>query len=134
MWEPGGGDFLSPCLAEADLMRRVLPSVDFAGWLTAFLPSLAEGGPPQLLTPAVVSDRSDGQIVHLDGLNLSRAWCLWGIAAALPPGDRRPTILADAADRHARAGLIGVASGDYMGEHWLGSFALYMLGCAPREP
>jgi Protein of unknown function (DUF2891) len=133
MWEPGGGDFLSPCLAEADLMRRVLPAADFAGWLAVFLPSLAEGGPPQLLTPAVVSDRSDGQIVHLDGLNLSRAWCMWGIAEVLPPDDRRRSILIDAAERHARAGLIGVGSGDYMGEHWLGSFALYMLGCAPQH-
>jgi hypothetical protein len=132
MWEPGGGDFLSPCLAEADLMRRVLPAAHFASWLATFLPSLAEGGPPQLLTPALVSDRSDGQIVHLDGLNLSRAWCMWGIAGALPPDDRRRSILIDAAERHARAGLIGVGSGDYMGEHWLGSFALYMLGCAPQ--
>ena len=133
MWEPGGGDFLSPCLAEADLMRRVLPAADFAGWLALFLPSLAEGGPPQLLTPAVVSDRSDGQIVHLDGLNLSRAWCLWGIAEALPPDDRRRSILIEAAERHARAGLIGIGSGDYMGEHWLGSFALYARLCAPPE-
>jgi hypothetical protein len=133
MWEPGGGDFLSPCLAEADLMRRVLPAADFAGWLVDFLPSLAGGGPPQLLTPAVVSDRSDGQIVHLDGLNLSRAWCMWGIAEALAPDDRRRSILIEAAERHAHAGLIGVGSGDYMGEHWLGSFALYMLGCAPHQ-
>jgi hypothetical protein len=132
-WEPGGGDFLSPCLIEADLMRRVLPAADFADWLAGFLPSLAEGGPPQLLTPAVVSDRSDGQIVHLDGLNLSRAWCMWGIAAALPPADRRRTILLEAAERHARAGLIGVGSGDYMGDHWLGSFALHMLGCMPDQ-
>jgi hypothetical protein len=133
IWEPGGGDFLSPCLAEADLMRRVLPLADFAVWLTGFLPRLAEGGPPQLLTPAVVSDRSDGQIVHLDGLNLSRAWCMWGIAEALPPNDRRRAILIEAAERHARAGLIGVGSGDYVGEHWLGSFALYMFGCAPHD-
>jgi hypothetical protein len=133
MWEPGGGDFLSPCLAEADLMRRVLPPADFADWLAAFLPDLAEAGPPQLLTPAVVSDRSDGQIAHLDGLNLSRAWCMWGIAQALPPGDRRRSILIGAADRHARVGLMGVGSGEYMGEHWLGSFALYMLGCARHQ-
>ncbi len=133
MWEPGGSDFLSPCLTEADLMRRVLPPADFATWLALFLPSLAGGGPPQLLTPAVVSDRSDGQIVHLDGLNLSRAWCLWGIAEALPPDDRRRSILLEAADRHARVGLTGIGSGEYMGEHWLGSFALYMLGCAPHQ-
>jgi hypothetical protein len=133
-WEPGGGDFLSPCLAEADLMRRVLPAADFADWLAGFLPSLAGGGPPQLLTPAMVSDRSDGQIVHLDGLNLSRAWCMWGIAESLLPDDRRRSILIDAAERHAREGLIGIGSGEYMGEHWLGSFALYMLGCAPQLP
>jgi hypothetical protein len=117
--------------AEADLMRRVLPPDEFAGWLAAFLPALAGGGPPELLAPAHVSDRSDGQIVHLDGLNLSRAWCMWGIAAALPPGDPRRSVLLDSATRHAHAGLAGVGSGDYMGDHWLGSFALYMLGCAP---
>ena len=111
-------------------MRRVLPAAHFASWLAAFLPSLAGGGPLQVLTPALVSDRSDGQIVHLDGLNLSRAWCMWGIAGALATDDRRRSILIDAAERHARAGLLGVASGDYMGEHWLGSFALYMLSCA----
>ncbi|HMQ31991.1 MAG TPA: DUF2891 domain-containing protein [Chloroflexaceae bacterium] len=129
-WEPGGSDFLSPCLAEADLMRRVLPAEQFAGWLGAFLPGLAAGGPPQLLTPAHVSDRSDGQIVHLDGLNLSRAWCMWGVAGALPPADPRRPVLLAAAGRHAEAGLAGVGGGDYMGDHWLGSFALYMLGCA----
>jgi hypothetical protein len=133
MWEPSGGDFLSPCLAEADLMRRVLSAAVFADWLAVFLPSLAEGGPPQLLTPAVVSDRSDGQIVHLDGLNLSRAWCMWGMAQALPPDDRRRSILIEVAERHTRVGLIGIGSGDYMGEHWLGSFALYMLGCVPHQ-
>jgi hypothetical protein len=133
MWDPSGGDFLSPCLAEADLMRRMLPPADFATWLTVFLPSLAEGGPPQLLMPAVVSDRSDGQIVHLDGLNLSRAWCMWGIAQVLSPDDRRRSVLLEAAERHARAGLIGISTGDYMGEHWLGSFALYMLSCAPDQ-
>jgi hypothetical protein len=112
-------------------MRRVLPEADFAGWLADFLPSLGEDGPPQLLTPAMVSDRSDGQIVHLDGLNLSRTWCLWGIAGALPAEDRRRAILIDAAERHARTGLVAIGSGEYAGEHWLGSFALYMLACAP---
>lgn len=130
VWEPGGSDFLSPCLAEADLMRRVLPAEQFAGWLAGFLRGLAAGGPPQLLTPALVSDRSDGQIVHLDGLNLSRAWCMWGVAGALPPNDPRRQVLLAAALRHAEAGLEGVGTGDYMGDHWLGSFALYMLGCA----
>ncbi len=130
-WEPGGSDFLSPSLVEADLMRRVLPREAFAVWLERFLPELAAGRPAQLFTPAVVSDRSDGQIVHLDGLNLSRAWCLWGIASALPLGDGRRRPLLRAAEEHAAAGLAGVGSGDYMGDHWLGSFALYMLSCAP---
>lgn len=130
-WEPGGGDFFSPSLSEADLMRRVLPAHEFATWLDGFLPDLAAGQPPQLLSPAVVSDRSDGQIVHLDGLNLSRAWCLWNLAGALPRDDSRRAVLAAAAEEHAIAGLAGVGSGDYMGEHWLGSFALYMLGSAP---
>jgi hypothetical protein len=132
-WEPGGSDFLSPALAEADLMRRVLPQDRFASWLEGFLPELAAGGPPQLFTPANVSDRSDGQIVHLDGLNLSRAWCMWGVAGALPPGDGRRPALLRAAEAHAAAGLAGVGSGDYMGDHWLGSFALYMLSCAPER-
>jgi hypothetical protein len=130
-WEPGGHDFFSPCLIEADLMRRVLPAEPFSVWLTAFLPTLAAGEPPQLLTPALVSDRSDGQIVHLDGLNLSRAWCMWGLAGALPPADPRWLVLCAAAERHAAAGMQGVGSGDYMGDHWLGSFALHMLACAP---
>jgi hypothetical protein len=79
-----------------------------------------------------VSDSIDGQIIHLDGLNLSRAWCMWGVTAALPPHDQRRAILSEGAERQARAGLIGVGSGDYMGEHWLGSFALYMLGCTSQ--
>ena len=133
-WEPGGGDFLSPCLTEADLMRRVLPSSDFAIWLDRFLPQLADD-PALLFQPALVSDRSDGQIVHLDGLNMSRAWAMWGLAAALPATDRRVTALRVAAEQHAEAGLAGVASGDYMGEHWLGSFALYMVcSAANAEP
>ena len=130
-WEPSGSDFFSPCLVEADLMRRVLPAQQFSSWLAAFLPTLATGGPPQLLTPAIVSDRSDGQIVHLDGLNLSRAWCMWGIAAVLPPTDPRHQILLAAASSHAQTGMAGIGSGDYMGEHWLGSFALTMLDYAP---
>jgi hypothetical protein len=129
-WEPSGSDFLSPSLIEADLLRRVLAPEPFAAWLAAFLPGLATGSPPALFTPATVSDRSDGQIVHLDGLNLSRAWCLWGIASALPPDNPRRVTLRTAAERHATAGLAGVDSGDYMGDHWLGSFALYTLSWA----
>lgn len=130
-WEPGGSDFLSPCLAEADLLRRVLTGPDFAAWLGAFLPDLQVGTPTQLLMPVSVSDRNDGQIVHLDGLNLSRAWSLRGIAGALAPDDSRRGILLSAAERHAAAGLSGIGSGTYAGEHWLGSFALYMFCCAP---
>ena len=126
-WEPGGEDFFSPALLEADLMRRVLPSEEFAAWLTAFLPELGRGGPKSLMMPAIVTDRTDPKIVHLDGLNLSRAWCLKGIAAALPAADARRPVLLDAARRHLDASLPHVTSGDYAGEHWLASFALYAL-------
>lgn len=126
-WEPGGEDFFSPALLEADLMRRVLPSSEFARWLTAFLPELGRGGPRSLMTPAIVTDRTDPKIVHLDGLNLSRAWCLKGIASALPAADPRRPVLLAAAARHLDASLAHVTSGDYAGEHWLASFALYAL-------
>ena len=108
-------------------MRRVLPGPEFSRWLTSFLPELGRGGPQALMTPAVVSDRGDPKIVHLDGLNLSRAWCLKGVAAALPAGDLRREVLASAAQRHLDASLAHVTSGDYAGEHWLASFALYAL-------
>jgi hypothetical protein len=108
-------------------MRRVLTPADFGRWLDRFLPNLRAGYPPSLLTPAVVSDRTDGQLVHLDGLNLSRAWCMWSVAAALPAGDTRRAVLTQAAEKHAVAGLTGVDSGDYMGDHWLATFALTML-------
>lgn len=124
-WEPSGDDFLSPSLIEADLMRRVLPPAAFPAWLHAFLP---RGLPPSLQQPAIVTDRSDGKLAHLDGLNLSRAWCLRAVAAALPAGDPLLAQLAASADAHAAAGLAHVATGDYMGEHWLASFAVYLLG------
>jgi hypothetical protein len=124
-WEPGGEDFLSPALIEADLMRRVLTPAALASWLHGFLP---RGLPPSLQQPAIVSDRSDGKLAHLDGLNLSRAWCLRAIAAALPATDPLRAELAAAGDIHAAAGLANVATGDYMGEHWLASFAVYLLG------
>jgi hypothetical protein len=126
-WEPDGADFFSPSLMEADLMRRVLPAEEFRTWLGKALPGLAKGEPKSLLTPATVADRNDPQIVHLDGLNLSRAWCMNHIAAALPKDDPVRTRLLEAADRHARAGLEHVASDDYAGEHWLASFAVYLL-------
>ncbi len=126
-WEPDGADFFSPSLMEADLMRRVLPPAEFRTWLRRYLPGLAEGEPSSLFTPARVTDRSDPQIVHLDGLNLSRAWCMRNIAAALAKDDPARRVLADSAARHAEAALRHVASGDYAGEHWLASFAVYML-------
>ena len=127
-YEPSGHDFLSPCLAEADLLRRVLEPDRFAAWLGAFLPDIPVGGDPAgWLEPAVVSDAGDGKLVHLDGLNLSRAWMLEGIAAALPAGDgRRPALLA-AAERHRAAGLASVTGEHYEGGHWLGTFAAYLV-------
>jgi hypothetical protein len=126
-WEPGGADFFSPSLMEADLMRRVLLPDEFPKWLHRFLPDCAKGEPKGLFTPATVADRSDPQIVHLDGLNLSRAWCMRGIAGALPPNDAARRVLAESAARHAEAALEHVASGDYAGEHWLASFAVHLL-------
>ena len=126
-WEPDGADFFSPSLMEADLMRRVMPQGEFRAWFRGFLPDVASGGPRTLLEPVTVSDRSDLQLVHLDGLNLSRAWCMRGIAAAFPPGDPVREALGTAAERHAAAALPLVTSGDYAGEHWLASFATYLL-------
>jgi len=126
-WEPDGADFFSPSLMEADLMRRVLPAGEFQAWLRRFLPDLARGEPKSLFEPAQVTDRSDPQIVHLDGLNLSRAWCMRSLAAALPKDDPTRKLLAASADRHAEAALRHVASGDYVGEHWLATYAVYML-------
>jgi len=132
-WEPDGADFLSPSLEEADLMRRVLPPEEFRAWFRGFLPDLAKGEPKGLLEPAKVTDRADPQLVHLDGLNLSRAWCMRGIAAALPADDPARKILAKSAARHAEAALGHVASGDYAGEHWLASFAVYLFSTPAPE-
>ena len=125
-WEPGGDEFLSPSLCEALLMSRLLEPAVFAQWFHAFLPKLAQGEPVTLFTPATVSDRSDGKIAHLDGLNLSRAWCWRAIAAALGEGDPVFACAQDAARAHIDASLPHVA-GDYMGEHWLATFALLAL-------
>ncbi|NNM75888.1 DUF2891 domain-containing protein [Sphingomonas sp. ID1715] len=122
-WEPGGDEFLSSALSEALLMKRVL-GADFARWFATFLPRLAEGEPQSLLQPVFVSDRSDGKIAHLDGCNLSRAWSWREIADALP--DDRAAIARATADRHLQASLPHVA-GDYMGEHWLATFAMLAL-------
>ncbi|HZZ78392.1 MAG TPA: DUF2891 domain-containing protein, partial [Gemmataceae bacterium] len=126
-WEPDGADFFSPSLMEAELMGRVLPTAEYRDWLKRYLPGLAKGEPKTLLTPATVTDRSDPQIVHLDGLNLSRAWCMRGIARHLAKDDAMRTVLSVSAQRHADAALRHVASGDYAGEHWLASFAVYLL-------
>jgi hypothetical protein len=126
-WEPDGADFFSPSLMEADLMRRVLPPAEFQTWLGKYLPGLAKREPKNLFEPATVADRTDPQIVHLDGLNLSRAWCMRSIAATLPAQDPVRKLLAESAARHAEAALQHVASGDYVGEHWLASFAVYLL-------
>jgi hypothetical protein len=126
-WEPGGEDFFSPALMEADLMRRVLSPDEFRRWFHQFLPQLAAGIPERLLQPATVSDRSDPKLVHLDGLNLSRAWCMRNIARALPPADPARKALAQSAEAHINDALPHVASGDYAGEHWLASFAVYLL-------
>ncbi len=123
-WEPSGNDFLSPALVEAECMRRVLPAGRFGPWFAGFLPRLDRGEPKAFFEPASVSDRTDGQIAHLDGLNLSRAWCWRCLAAAAPEG-LRPRLL-EAAERHLEAGLPHL-SADYMGEHWLATYALLAL-------
>ncbi len=127
-WEPGGADFLSPCLEEANLMQRLLAPEAFRAWFDRFLPQLSL----TLQQPATVTDRSDGKLVHLDGLNLSRAWCLRGIAGALPAGDPRRARLRALANQHLQATLPNIASGDYAGEHWLASFAVYALSVAGK--
>jgi len=125
--EPNGSDFLSPALVEADLMRRVLAPDAFAEWFRKYLPRLGQGEPKNLLEIAVVTDRSDPQLGHLDGLNLSRAWCMRHIAAALPGNDPARAVLAAAGYTHAMDALQHVATGHYEGEHWLASFAVYLL-------
>ena len=125
-WEPSGEDFLSPALTEAECMRRILSQREFQRWFDGFLPLLTRREPATLFKPATVSDRSDVRIVHLDGVNLSRAWCWRNLAAALPAGDPRRKPAAQAADDQLAASLPHV-SGDYVGEHWLASFALLAL-------
>jgi hypothetical protein len=122
-WEPGGADFLSPSLTEADLMSRILPAAKFRRWLTRFLPGLAGDGLRTLMRPPVVQDRRDPMQVHLDGLCLSRAWALQRIGSVTPMNAK----VHRGAELNARAGLRRVSSGDYAGEHWLASFAVYLL-------
>ncbi|MCX6169501.1 MAG: DUF2891 domain-containing protein [Ignavibacteriales bacterium] len=124
-WEPGGEDFFSPGLMEADLMRRILKPTDFQNWFKKFMPKI--GRTKNLLGPAVVTDRTDPKLVHLDGLNLSRAWCMYGIAKNLSEKSVLKKILYSSAQKHAEAGLSNITSGNYEGEHWLASFAVYLL-------
>ncbi len=125
-YEPSGEDFLSPCLMEADLMRRILPQGDFSEWLGSFLPDIPRDGCGDWLAIGIVMDPTDGKLVHLDGVNLSRAWNLENIALALPADDpRRPSLVA-AAQIHSAAGLANVSGEHYEGSHWLASFATYL--------
>lgn len=126
-YEPSGQDFLSPCLAEADLMRRVLPPAEFAKWLKTFLPRIPRDGSRDWLPVGLVTDRTDGKLVHLDGLNLSRAFMLEGIASGLQARDRRLPALRAAATKHRAAGLSAVTGENYAGGHWLGTFATYLV-------
>jgi hypothetical protein len=127
-YEPSGHDFLSPCLAEADLMRRFLRPTEFAAWLGAFLPTIPHDRMDAVwIEPAVVSDPGDPKLAHLDGLNLSRAWMLEGIASALPVFDPRLLPILGAARAHRQAGLAAVTGEHYEGGHWLGSFAMYLV-------
>lgn len=126
-YEPSGEDFFSPSLNEADLMRRILPSEEFASWLDRFLVPSAESAHSKLLTPVVVSDVTDGKLVHLAGLNLSRAWTLDAISRSLPEQAAWKARFARSARAHREAGLAYVFSGHYEGEHWLGTFAAYAI-------
>lgn len=126
-WEPGGEDFFSPALMEADLMRRVLNKQEFSRWFRRFLPDAVFLRPRSLFAPAIVTDRTDPKLVHLDGLNLSRAWCMRSIAGAFPPNTLLRRRLSESANAHANAALPYVTSGNYEGEHWLASFAVYLL-------
>ena len=131
-YEPSGEDFLSPCLAEADLMRRVLGPEEFSTWLDRFLPSIPGRAGAAWLEPGIVTDRTDPKLAHIDGLNLSRAWMLRGMSVGLAASDPRRAALEAAAARHAEAALPAVTAEHYEGGHWLGSFAVYLLGGAWR--
>lgn len=129
-YEPSGEDFLSPCLAEADFMRRVLAPPEFASWLGKFLPGIPANARSQWLAPGIVTDRSDPKLAHIDGLNLSRAWMLEGIASGLPRSDPRIAALRASAQQHRDAALPAVSGEHYEGGHWLGTFALYLVSGA----
>jgi hypothetical protein len=133
-YEPSGQDFLSPCLAEADFMRRVLPRPEFARWLEGFLPTIPTRPARPWLAPGVVTDRNDPKLAHIDGLNLSRAWMLEGIAQGLDPTDRRVPALLAAAANHRATALPAVTGEHYEGGHWLGTFAVYLTSRAGIAP
>lgn len=126
-YEPSGEDFLSPCLMEADLMRRIMTTEEFSSWLTNFLPTIPLDGSGDWLAPGIVKDPSDGKLVHLDGVNSSRAWNLYNIARALPAKDPRRVALVAAASIHADTGVAAVSDEHYSGSHWLASFATYLM-------
>jgi hypothetical protein len=125
-YEPSDTDFLSPCLTEAELMSGILPSKEFVQWFNAFLPRVADYEPAALLTPAEVSDSNDGQMSHLHGLNLSRAWCWRRIASALPDDDPRREFMLDSARHHADASMTEAVHGNYLVTHWLAAYALLL--------
>lgn len=126
-YEPSGQDFLSPCLAEADLVRRILSDKEYSAWLSGFLPMIPADGSTDWLPVGRVTDRSDGKLAHLDGLNISRAWMLEGIAGRLPGDDARRSAIESTANIHRAAGLASVTGEHYEGGHWLGSFATYLV-------
>jgi len=126
-YEPSGQDFLSPCLAEADLMRRIMNAPAYADWLTGFMPLIPSDGSTDWLPIGVVTDPTDGKLAHLDGLNISRAWMLEGMAQGLPDADARKASLLATANVHRQSGLASVTGEHYEGGHWLGSFATYLL-------
>jgi hypothetical protein len=126
-YEPSGEDFLSPCLGEADLMRRVLAPTEYARWLTGFLPGLPKDGSSGWLEPGIVTDPTDPKLAHLDGLNLSRAWMLEGMVAGLPERDARVRALRATAAVHREKGVRAVTGEHYEGGHWLGTFAVYLV-------
>ena len=126
-YEPSGADFLSPALVEAELMARIIDPGAFPTWLERFLPGVASAQPASLFQPVTISDATDGQIAHLEGLNLSRAWAFTALAGRLPPTDRRTAPLLAAAERHAAASLPHVAGSHYMVEHWLAAYATLLL-------
>lgn len=126
-YEPSGHDFFSSGFNEADLMRRVLTAIEFSTWLDGFLPQLKSNSMGPMMEPVEVSDVTDGHLVHLAGLDFSRAWTMQGIAESLPADDQRRQTLQRAAESHAAVGLTYVTSGHYEGEHWLATFAVYHL-------